>query len=80
MVEVNPQPLDANDPEESNTMQAFISTETVLKSESEAQRLADPMLGRYWKITNPNKLNPITNKPIAYKIMSPNPTMLLAKK
>lgn len=46
---------------------AFYQTDTVLKSELEACRKANPETQRYWKIINPNKTNH-TGKPVGYKI------------
>jgi primary-amine oxidase len=50
---------------------AFYQTETVLKSELEACRKANPATQRFWKIINPNKTNH-TGKPVGYKIYPQN--------
>ena len=34
--------------------------ETAFNTESEGQRMANPLAGRYWKVVNPAKLNPVT--------------------
>jgi primary-amine oxidase len=47
---------------------AFRAVPTLLGRESEAQRLVDPLAGRFWKITNPNVKNHLGN-PVAYKLM-----------
>ncbi len=47
---------------------AFYQTDTVLKTELEACRRANPATHRYWKVINPNKTNH-TGKPVGYKIM-----------
>ncbi|MDR3520937.1 MAG: primary-amine oxidase [Acidocella sp.] len=46
---------------------AFYQVDTVLKTELEACRKANPESQRYWKIINPNKLNHV-GKPVGYKI------------
>lgn len=38
----------------------------------------DPMANREFKVINENKINPITKKPIAYKIQMPTAQMLIA--
>lgn len=47
---------------------AFYGQYTPLKTEQEAQRIIDPLAGRYWLITNPNSHNKI-GQPVAYKLM-----------
>ena len=47
---------------------AYFTRETVLSSESSAQRDIDPYANRYWKVINPNKVNH-TGKPVGYKLM-----------
>lgn len=47
---------------------AFVRTETLLRSESEAQRTIDPLQARHWKISNPHRLNRL-GQPVAYKLM-----------
>jgi len=46
---------------------AFYQTETVLKTELEGGRRANPATQRFWKVINPNKTNH-TGKPVGYKI------------
>jgi primary-amine oxidase len=50
------------------------SKRNVLRSESEAQRTADQLRGRYWRIENPDVLNGVGD-PVAYKLM-PGDTVL----
>jgi primary-amine oxidase len=50
---------------------AFYQQDTVLKSELEACRRANPASQRYWKVINPNKANH-TGKPTGYKLMPEN--------
>jgi primary-amine oxidase len=50
---------------------AFYQTDTVLKTELQACRRANPATQRYWKIINPGKLNH-TGKPVGYKIYPQN--------
>ncbi|HQU03593.1 MAG TPA: tyramine oxidase, partial [Acidocella sp.] len=50
---------------------AFYQVDTVLKTEMEAARKANPETQRYWKVINPNKLNHV-GKPVAYKIYPQN--------
>jgi primary-amine oxidase len=50
---------------------AFYQYDTVLKSELEACRKANPATQRYWKVINPNKTNH-TGKPTGYKIYPSN--------
>lgn len=47
---------------------AFYAESTLLKTESEAQRLIDPFTGRYWKIVNPSVHNSL-GQPVSYKLM-----------
>jgi primary-amine oxidase len=46
---------------------AWVVRSTLLGRESEAQRVIDPLQGRFWKITNPSKLNAVGD-PVAYKL------------
>jgi primary-amine oxidase len=50
---------------------AFYQYDTVLKTELEACRKANPDTQRYWKVINPNKVN-YTGKPVGYKIYPQN--------
>jgi primary-amine oxidase len=47
---------------------AWRVTETPLRRESEAQRLADPFTGRYWKVINPEVPN-AQGQPVGYRLM-----------
>jgi primary-amine oxidase len=53
---------------ENPTGNAWVTRKTTLASESEAQRLVDPMKARYWRIENPGKANGVGD-PVAYKLM-----------
>jgi len=46
---------------------AFHAVVTPLRTESAAQRVAAP--ATVWRVSNPRSLNPITGKPVAYKIV-----------
>jgi primary-amine oxidase len=46
---------------------AFYAEERQLASEQEAQRLINPLDGRYWKVTNPTKTNRLGND-VGYRI------------
>jgi primary-amine oxidase len=47
---------------------AFHTEATLLGRESEAQRIIDPLAGRFWKIVNPSVRNRL-GEPVAYKLM-----------
>jgi primary-amine oxidase len=47
---------------------AFYAEATPLKSELEAQRVIDPMRGRYWVVSNPSVKNAL-GRPVGYKLM-----------
>ena len=47
---------------------AFYAQATPLRTEHEAQRVVDPMSGRYWVISNPSVKNSLGN-PVGYKLM-----------
>jgi primary-amine oxidase len=66
VVEVNCEPLpwDERNPR-GNT---WVPKETLLATESEAQRTIEPRTARYWKIVNTSSLNALGD-PVAYKIM-----------
>jgi len=49
------------------TGNAWVVRKTLLERESEAVRLADPLRGRYWTVSNPDVLNG-TGEPVAYKL------------
>ena len=57
---------------------AFYAKSTLLPTEQTAQRLIDPMKGRYWKIVNPDKTNAM-GYPTAYKLMPGENTLPLAR-
>ena len=47
---------------------AFYAEATTLKTELEAQRVVDPMRGRYWVVTNPSAKNAL-GSPVGYRLM-----------
>lgn len=47
---------------------AFYADERKLTSEKEAQRLIDPLKGRYWKVVNPDRENRL-GRPTGYKLV-----------
>lgn len=47
---------------------AFYAKSTLLPTELAAQRIVNPMSGRYWKVVNPSVQNSL-GQPVAYKIM-----------
>lgn len=47
---------------------AFFAKSTLLAKESEAQRIINPLSGRYWKIVNPSSLNSLGQQ-VSYKLM-----------
>jgi len=47
---------------------AFFAKETLLATESDAQRVINPLAGRYWKIVNPSVLNHVS-QPVGYKLV-----------
>ncbi len=47
---------------------AFAAKSTLLATELAAQRVINPMSGRYWKVVNPDVHNSL-GQPVAYKIM-----------
>ena len=47
---------------------AFYAEATPLKSELSAQRVVDPLKGRYWVVSNPSVKNAL-GQPVAYKLM-----------
>lgn len=57
---------------------AWRQKETTLRRELEAQRLADPLAGRYWKIFNASVRN-ATGAPVAYKLEPEGRPTLLAE-
>ncbi len=47
---------------------AFFAQETLLATEAEAQRIIDPLAGRYWKVVNPNIHNRL-GQSVGYKLI-----------
>jgi primary-amine oxidase len=47
---------------------AFHTEATLLASEGQAQRVLDPLAGRFWKVVNPSVRNRL-GEPVAYKLM-----------
>jgi primary-amine oxidase len=47
---------------------AFHAEATLLASEAQAQRLLDPLAGRFWKVVNPSARNRL-GEPVAYKLV-----------
>ena len=47
---------------------AFYAKKTALRTEWEAQRVIDPMKGRYWLVSNPTVANSL-GQPVSYKLM-----------
>lgn len=66
VIEVNCEPLPwgPNNPRGN----AWVARETLLATESEAQRTIEPRSARYWKIINPQKRNGV-GSPVAYKLV-----------
>src|SRR5262249_57716336 len=64
--EVNPEavPLAAANPHGN----AWVARRTLLSRESEAQRLVDPLAGRYWVVTNPAVTNSL-GQAVGYKLV-----------
>jgi primary-amine oxidase len=56
---------------------AYVTTETVLESESRAKRQVDPLANRYWKVLNRGRLNHV-GKPVAWKLVATHPTRAMA--
>lgn len=57
------------EPMESNPYgNAFYAESTLLETELAAQRIIDPLAGRYWKVLNPNVLNRL-GQPVGYKLI-----------
>jgi primary-amine oxidase len=50
---------------------------TLLARESDAQRLADPLAGRCWKVVNPTMINRV-GQPVGYRLITNSPARLLA--
>ena len=65
-VEVNCEPLPWG--EKNPRGNTWVAKETLLSTESEAQRTIEPRTARYWKIINPSSLNAL-GQPVAYKLV-----------
>src|SRR5438128_853278 len=63
-VQVEAEPLGERNPYGN----AFFARETLLTTEQEAQRVIDPLVGRYWKVINPHSRNRM-GEPVGYKLM-----------
>jgi primary-amine oxidase len=58
-------------------LNGFLAIETDLTNTTAAQRTVAFDRARIWKIKNPGVLNPITQNPVAYKLMpQATPTLL----
>jgi primary-amine oxidase len=66
VVEVDSEPLPPGPENPFGT--AWVTRRTVLERESDAQRIIDPLRGRYWRIENPSMANGVGD-PVAYKLM-----------
>jgi primary-amine oxidase len=66
VVEVDSEPLPLGPDNPVGT--AWVTKQTTLQSETEAQRLIDPFKARYWRIENPS-VNNAVGDPVAYKLM-----------
>ena len=75
VVEVNCEPLPWGP--ENPRGNAWVARETLLGTESEAQRSIEPRSARYWKILNPNVRNGV-GAPVAYKLVPGSTPTLLA--
>lgn len=56
---------------------AMVSRRRVLRRESEAQRVIDPMRARCWDIVNPHRVNRL-GKPVAYRLIAGENTLPFA--
>ena len=56
---------------------AFYEQATLLRRETEAQQLVDPLRGRYWRIVNPSVMNSL-GQPVAYKLVPGDNIMAFA--
>jgi primary-amine oxidase len=66
VVEVNCEPLPWGP--QNPRGNAWVARETLLTTESEAQRSVEPRTARYWKVINPSKLNGVGG-PVGYKLV-----------
>ena len=58
---------------------AFKVVNHVLKTELDAQRDANPLAARNWKVINPNSANPINGKPVGYQLLPHNNVLPFAQ-
>lgn len=72
VVEVNSEPLPWGP--ENPYGNAWVTRETLLAQEAEAQRTIEPRTARYWKIVNLDTLNAL-GQPVAYKLMPDSTTL-----
>jgi primary-amine oxidase len=72
-VHTEAEPLGPNNPYGN----AFYAKATLLKQESEAQQIVDPLSARYWKVVNSNSLNRL-GEPVGYKLMPGDNTLPFA--
>ncbi len=71
-MEARPLPLGVDNP----WSNAFESCATLLRTETEAQRVADPACSRHWKVVSSTAKNRL-GRPTAYKLLpGPTPTLL----
>lgn len=63
-VNTEAEPMDENNPYGN----AFYAKSTLLATEQDAQRIVDPLAGRYWKVINPNVHNQF-GQPVGFKLM-----------
>jgi len=59
--------------------QGFTTRETVLKTSREAVTDTNLETDRFWKISNPNKFNSLTKKPVSWKLIPMNTQLLVAR-
>lgn len=57
----------------------FTTKESIIQTESESSYVSSGT-DRFWKISNPNNIHPITQKPVCWKLAPMNKRLLLAKK
>ena len=67
-------------PEEENPFgNGFTTKQTLLKTSLEATTDMNAVTGRTWNILNPNSINPVSGKPVAWKLVPMNQKLLLAR-
>jgi primary-amine oxidase len=57
---------------------AYFAKASLLSTESQAQRVINPLAGRYWKVVNPTVLNGV-GEPVGYKLMPGENVLLFAQ-